>query len=138
MATHFHVSSVLNRSSIARHGLDWSRMGAASGIAGSPTPEQQGCFLAPDENTADYFVQMNNTGGPVDVWEVTGVDADHLVLSPEDYYYLPAPIAPDRLRLVRTHLPRPPAVDNRTTTAGAGDAYRSTLTVDDPDDGVHR
>lgn len=42
-------------------------MGAAPGIAGSRTPEQQGCFLAPDEETAEWFVQMSNTGGPVDV-----------------------------------------------------------------------
>lgn len=29
----FHVSSVLNRRSIAQHGLDWARMSAARGIA---------------------------------------------------------------------------------------------------------
>jgi len=105
VASHFHVSSVLNRDSITRHGLDWSLMGAAPGIAGSRTPEQQGCFLAPDEDLAEWFVRMNNTGGPVDVWEVSGVDADDLVLSGEGYHYLPAPIAPSRLRLVRTDLP---------------------------------
>ena len=32
----FHVSSALNRESILAHGLDWTRMGAAPGIAGSP------------------------------------------------------------------------------------------------------
>lgn len=42
---HFHVSSSHNRASIGAHGLDWDRMGAAPGIAGSPVPEQEGCFL---------------------------------------------------------------------------------------------
>jgi hypothetical protein len=36
----FHVTSELNRESIRTHGLDWSRMGAAHGIAGSPTRNQ--------------------------------------------------------------------------------------------------
>jgi hypothetical protein len=87
------------------HGLDWRRMGVAPGIAGSPCPEQEGCFLAPDEWTTDYFVEMNNTGGPVDVWTVEGVDASALVTSPEGYEYLPAAIPWEKLRLVRTDIP---------------------------------
>ena len=96
-----HVTSVLNRESMARHGLDWRRMGAAPGIAGSPTPEVDGCFLAGDVDTADYFVRMNNTGGPVDVWEVSGFDAADLVDSQEGYSYLPRTVPPSHLRLVR-------------------------------------
>lgn len=34
-----HVSSVLNRGSIRAHGLDWTLMGAAPGIAGSQWAE---------------------------------------------------------------------------------------------------
>ena len=41
----FHVTSALNRDSILAHGLDWTRMGAAPGIAGSLTPEEEGMFL---------------------------------------------------------------------------------------------
>jgi hypothetical protein len=101
----FHVSSVRNRTSILTHGLDWTRMGAARGIAGSTVAEQQGVFLAPDEDTTDWFVRMNNTGGPVDVWEVRGVDPADLVTSGEGYDFLPRVIPPDRLRLVRQDVP---------------------------------
>jgi hypothetical protein len=101
----YHVTSSRNRASIRAHGLDWRRMGAAPGIAGSREPEQEGCFLAPDAFTADFFVRMNAPGGPVDVWEVTGVDEAELLESPEGFAYLPAVIPPDRLRLVRTYHP---------------------------------
>lgn len=48
MPSYFHVTSSRNRDSILRHGLDWSRMSVAAGIAGSQRPEQQGCFLCLD------------------------------------------------------------------------------------------
>ena len=79
MALLFHVTSAMNRESILVHGLDWTRMGAAPGIAGSPVPEEDGVFLCRDEFEAGFFVRMNNTGGPVDVWAVTGVDEQRLV-----------------------------------------------------------
>ncbi|MGY1846544.1 MULTISPECIES: hypothetical protein [unclassified Blastococcus] len=101
----FHVTSSRNRASIQAHGLDWRRMGDTPGIAGSPVPEQEGCFLAPDEWTADYFVAMNNTGGPVDVWAVEDVDPADLLTSGEGYEYFPGVIPPERLRLVRTDVP---------------------------------
>ena len=104
MAIRFHVTSSANRASIRQHGLDWSRMGAAPGIAGSIAPEVQGCFLAADERDVDYFAAMNNTGGPVDVWEVVGVDDDDL-LEFSGYAYLPARIPRGQLRLARTDLP---------------------------------
>ena len=72
-------------------------MGAAPGIAGSLRPEQEGCFLALDEWTADYFVEMNNTGGPVDVWAVDGIDGSRMLESPEGYSYFTAPAGSDRL-----------------------------------------
>jgi hypothetical protein len=105
MHIRYHVTSVLNRASISRHGLDWSRMGAAPGIAGSRRPEQEGCFLAADDFERDWFVRMNNTGGAVDVWEVRSIDADDLIRSPEGYYYFPGVIAASDLRLVQRDLP---------------------------------
>lgn len=109
MSVRYHVTSVLNRDSIRTHGLDWRRMGAAPGIAGSRRAEQEGCFLG-EAYDADYFVNMNNTGGSVDVWGVVGVDVDDLVTSPENYFYVATVIAPDRLRLIRRDLlPRPDA-----------------------------
>jgi hypothetical protein len=103
----YHVTSVSNRASIEEHGLDWRRMGAAPGIAGSPVPEQDGCFLAADEWTTDFFVRMNNTGGPVDVWAVEGIDEADLESSPEGFGYFPGVIARERLRLVRKDIPPP-------------------------------
>jgi hypothetical protein len=102
----YHVTSTRNRLSIEVHGLDWRLTGAAPGIAGSTSPEQEGCFLAPDAWTADYFVEMNNnTGGPVDVWAIEGIDWSLLEESPEGYAYFPAPIPRRHLRLVRRESP---------------------------------
>jgi hypothetical protein len=72
---YFHVTSSLNRSSIRANGLHWRLMAAAPGIAGSGAPEQEGCFLCLDDH-ADWFVRMNNTGGPVDVWALDGISED--------------------------------------------------------------
>ncbi|AKE88313.1 MULTISPECIES: hypothetical protein [Rhodococcus] len=105
MAVRYHVTSVLNRASISRYGLDWNRMDAAPGIAGSRRPEQQGCFLCAGEWERDWFVQMNNTGGAVDVWEVHGIDAEDLVESPEGHYYFPGVIPAARLRLEQRDVP---------------------------------
>ncbi|MFF0095939.1 hypothetical protein ACFYSF_39330 [Streptomyces canus] len=78
----FHVSSVLNRQSIARHGLDWTRMGAAPGI-----------------------FQINNTGGPVDLWSVDGIDEELLLDNGNGFVYLPGRIPAARVRLVRSDVP---------------------------------
>ena len=87
----FHVSSAANRESIRSHGLDWTRMGAARGIAGSMTPEENGVFLCRDEFEARFFTDLNNTGGPVDVWVVTGVADSGLVTGGSGFCYFPAP-----------------------------------------------
>lgn len=100
----FHVSSVRNRRSIEAYGLDVSRMGVAPGIAGSTRPEADGIFLSTDEWDANYFVRMNNTGGPVDVWQVDGVDAELMLGNGTGYFYLPGRIPPDRVTLVRRDL----------------------------------
>ena len=74
-------------------------MGAAPGIAGSRAPEQEGCFIAVGQFELDWFVRMNNTGGAVDVWEVSDVDPADLTESPEGFLYFPGVISADRLRL---------------------------------------
>ncbi|MCS3779179.1 hypothetical protein [Tsukamurella ocularis] len=96
----YHVSSSRNRASIAAHGLDVRYMGAARGIAGSDHPEQDGCFIALGEYEMRWFVRMNNTGGPVDVWAVSGLDRSALVVSPENHHYMPAVIPACQLTLV--------------------------------------
>ena len=101
---HFHVSSVLNRQSITRHGLDWTRMGAARGIAGSHRPEVEGIFVCRDEDVS-FFLQINNTGGPVDVWAVDDVDEESLLDNGNGFFYLPERIPAARIRLVRSDVP---------------------------------
>jgi hypothetical protein len=127
MARRFHVTSAANRGSIQEFGLDWTRMGAARGVAGSYRPEAEGCFLA-EEWEVDWFVQMNNTGGPVDIWAVDHVDEGELVDNGNGYFYLPGVIAPRSLTLLRTDIPPtqspPPGVP-----AMSDGAYHSTLTI---------
>ncbi|HKY74853.1 MAG TPA: NUDIX domain-containing protein [Acidimicrobiia bacterium] len=48
---------------------------------------------------------MNNTGGPVDLWAVDGVDEGELVQSSTGYLYLPATIPAERLTLLRADIP---------------------------------
>ncbi len=102
---HFHVTSTTNRDSVLKHGLDWSQMGEARGIAGSRRPEVSGVFLCRDESEADWFVYLNNTGGPVDVWQVDGVPDSDLAPSPNGYAYLPRAIPTGQLTLVHRGLP---------------------------------
>ncbi|NGN95013.1 hypothetical protein G5C66_20025 [Nocardioides sp. KC13] len=106
--TLFHVTSSLNRASITEHGLDWERMGLACGIAGSKTPEVPGVFLCIDEGDVDWFAfTINNTGGPVDVWAVDGVDPRSLRDNGNGYGYLAEKIPAYLLTLVRTDLAAP-------------------------------
>ncbi|UXX97314.1 hypothetical protein N7U49_46600 [Streptomyces sp. AD2-2] len=105
---HFHVSSVLNRRSIAQHGLDWARMSAARGIAGSHRPEVEGIFVFRDEEEAEFFFRINNTGGPVDLWSVDGVDEELLLDNGNGFVYLPERIPATRVRLVRSDVPPQP------------------------------
>ncbi|MER7180316.1 hypothetical protein ABT404_12685 [Streptomyces hyaluromycini] len=101
----FHVSSVLNRRSIAQAGLDWTRMGAARGIAGSRRPEVEGVFVCRGEEEAEFFLQINNTGGPVDLWSVDGIDEGLLLDNGNGFVYLPGRIPAARVRLVRSDVP---------------------------------
>jgi hypothetical protein len=95
----YHVSSTANRASIGAHGLDWTRMAAAPGIAGSAEPEVAGVFLC-DEDEVGFFQNINNTGGPVDVWAVTGIAADDLIDNGSGFSYLPAVIPAAQVTLV--------------------------------------
>lgn len=104
MTRMFHVSSVANRASILAHGLDWTRMGAAPGIAGSAAPEADGVFLCTDEFDAGFFVRINNTGGPVDLWAVDGIDERDLIESGSGFGYYPAPIPPGQVTLAGSDL----------------------------------
>ncbi|WP_306327628.1 hypothetical protein [Streptomyces venezuelae] len=104
-AKFFHVSSLLNRRSIARHGLDWTLMGAAPGIAGSRRPEVEGIFVCRGEEEAGFFLQINNTGGPVDLWSVDGVDEGLLVDNGNGFVYLPGRIPAAQVRLARSDVP---------------------------------
>lgn len=101
---HFHVTSSLNRESIRKFGLDWTRMGAAPGIAGSTVPEVEGVFL---DEFPDFFVRMNNTGGPVDVWAIDGIHPASLVESSNGFRYFPGVIGPERLTLRDTDVTPP-------------------------------
>jgi hypothetical protein len=74
-------------------------MAAAPGIAGSERPEINGCHLCGSFDEAGWFAEVvNNTIGPVDVWEV---DAHGLKLThmPEGWSYCPGAIPLSRLRL---------------------------------------
>jgi hypothetical protein len=97
----FHVSSIRNRESIRRHGLDWKRMLDQPGIAGSPTAEGPCVFLADDMDVAEWFVSMSrNHHKSVDIWEVTlpdDPDLDEI----DGFLCTTEPIPPDRVRLVR-------------------------------------
>jgi hypothetical protein len=108
MALLFHVTSAMNRESILAHGLDWTHMGAAPGIAGSPVPEEDGVFLCRDEFEASLFVRMNNTGGPVDVWAVTGIDEQRLVTTGSGFRYFPARIPHGQISLADWPSDEPP------------------------------
>jgi hypothetical protein len=104
----FHVSSAANRESILAHGLDWTRMGAAPGIAGSTAPEEDGVFLCRNEFEVRFFSGMNNTGGPVDVWAVTGIEEDELIDNGSGFGYFPAPIPAAQVTLAdQPDHPRP-------------------------------
>jgi len=62
-------------------------------------------FLCRDEFEAEWFVDMNNTGGPVDVWAVEGVDPQSLVDNGNGHAYVSEWIPASRLTLLRIDLP---------------------------------
>ena len=96
----FHVTSVLNRESIDSHGLDWNRMGLAPGIGGNRTPLVEGCFLAQDEEEADFFLGFD-ANERVDVWLIKGIHWAQLVKPPEGFWYYPDKIPRSMMSLYR-------------------------------------
>lgn len=94
-----HVTAAVNRDSIRRHGLDWTRMGAATGVAGNTEPELPAIFLCDDDFDASFFLRMARQ--PSDVWEVL-VDGRWLENGPDGWWIIDKPVGPDRLRLART------------------------------------
>ena len=123
----FHVSSRRNRDSITANGLDWRLMSDAPGIAGSSSPEVAGVFLCVDRHEADHFVRLNNTGGPVDVWQVDGIEVDELIDAGSGYLFLPRPVPSALVRL--TVLDERQPVRDEQTVVGPSAAYSSELTL---------
>lgn len=103
----FHVTSSLNRASIVQHGLDWDRMGASRGIAGSRSAELAGVYLCQDEGEVDWFVRMNNTGNPVDVWVVDDIDSQRLIDNGSGHSYVTERVPAARLTLLHRDIPPP-------------------------------
>lgn len=77
-------------------------MGAARGIAGSRRPEVEGIFVCRGEEEAGFFLRINNTGGPVDIWSVDGIDEGLLLDNGNGFVYLPGRIPAARVRIVRS------------------------------------
>lgn len=93
----FHVTASANRESILSHGLDWRRMGASTGIAGSPTPEVPGVFLCETLSETPFYTQMSRV--TCDVW-AANVSGRWIESGPSGWWVLPEPIPPSELRLV--------------------------------------
>lgn len=95
-----HATASANRDSILRFGLDWSRMGAAPGIAGSRGPELDAVFLDYIERIG-FFTRMSRQ--PCDVW---GVDVEGLWIERyEGWLIHRSRIPPSRLHLLAQDLP---------------------------------
>ncbi|HEY3631409.1 MAG TPA: hypothetical protein VGL21_10945 [Jatrophihabitantaceae bacterium] len=123
----FHVTSSRNRGSVDAHGLDWRRMDSAPGIAGSNRPERDGIFVCIDESEVDFFVRINNTGGPVDVWGIDGAGAE-LTETGTGFCYVPHAIPRHAITLIRRDIP-PQSQELPSELPSPGDAYRSELTI---------
>ncbi len=95
----YHVSAAANRQSIAVHGLDWRRMGAAPGLAsGETAPEAPAIFLCGSIEQARWFAGFAEGRFPVDIW---GIHADGLQLAETEEGYLVTyrSVEPERLTL---------------------------------------
>jgi hypothetical protein len=120
--TLFHVSPAANRNSIREHGLDWTRMGAAPGLAsGRHLPEEPLVYLDEERGFSLWF---RNHGQLMDVWEVRADGLD-LVRTGDGWIGSPKPIGPERLALLEKDLdPQDqtdvPEDDEPTTSPGSG------------------
>ena len=98
----FHVTATSNRESIKQHGLDWRRMAASYGIAGSRVPELEAIFLCESREDVSFFTRMART--PSDVWAV-GVDRLWMENGPDGWVILLQPVPRDRVCLVERDIP---------------------------------
>ena len=121
----FHVTAVGNRGSISRHGLDWHRMGAASGIAGSAEPELAAVFVCDSREDAGFFTAMARS--PSDVWAVRA-EGLWIENGPNGWQLITEPVGRDRLRLADRDVP-PPGAEDHPQRHGPSAAYQSTLTI---------
>lgn len=101
MKNAYHASPIANRESIRMHGLDPSRMGPASGIAGSSAPEADGVFLVSRLDEAWWYATMEHVEA-VDIWEVdvTGLEVE----CRDDEYFVHGRIEPSRITLIEKDL----------------------------------
>jgi hypothetical protein len=101
-AEYFHATAAQNRESISQHGLDWSRMGSARGIAGSNGPELPAIFLCETREEIPFFTGMSRAA--TDVWAVR-VDGLWIESGPDGWVIVAGPISAERLRLVELDVP---------------------------------
>lgn len=127
----WHVSSSLNRDSIAEHGLDSRRMGLTGGIASGPRsrpphrPELEAVFLCESLDDVEFFVGFGQHRH-VDVWEVDGRDLA-IEPGPDGWVMCRTAIGPGRVRLL--HADRAPEARPLSTAALCFTSER--LTVDE-------
>jgi hypothetical protein len=98
----YHATATVNRTSIRQHGLDWRRMGAACGIAGSTRPELPAVFVCADREDVSFFLRMARSSS--DVWCVD-VEGLWLESGPNGWWIISQPVPRDRLRLVGQDIP---------------------------------
>ena len=100
----FHATASANRESVRLHGLDWRRMGAAPGIAGSTCPELPAVFVCDSRDDVSFFLGMART--LADVW---AVDAAGLWVEsgPNGWWIISQPVGPERLALAERDAARP-------------------------------
>jgi hypothetical protein len=61
-------------------------------------PEADGVFLC-QEFHVGFFVRMNITGGPVDVWAVSGTFEDQMIDNGSGFFYFPSRIPATQVTL---------------------------------------
>jgi hypothetical protein len=106
----FHATAAANRESIRRHGLDWRRMGAAPGIAGSTRPELPAVFVCDSKEDVSFFLHMARTSA--DVWMVD-VGGLWVETGPGGWWIISRPIGPRRLTLAEGDATRPAGARDR-------------------------
>ena len=111
-------------------------MGVAPGIAGSPTPEEEGTFLVTDEWHVEWFAHMGLEAGhaSVDVWAVT-LPGESQPADEAEYPIVAEAIPPEALKLHRQDWTarEPSAVAGELFGEiyyGDGDAEPGTFAVD--------